>query len=87
MTPISAFFSRKNEYEADKFSKDQTNNANFLITALIKLNADNLSNLYPAKAYVWFYYSHPPLFKRIKYLKSLDDFFAKKNGVPFAGKS
>ena len=41
-----------------------------LIEALKKLNIDNLSNIYPSDIYAWFYYSHPPLFKRIRTLKS-----------------
>jgi STE24 endopeptidase len=64
--PVGSYFSRKNEYQADKFAKEKTGNAQPLIDALKKLNVDNLSNLYPADVYVWFYYSHPPLFKRIR---------------------
>ena len=56
--------SRKNEYEADEFAKE-TYNAASLIAALKKLSADNLSNLTPHPAYVFFHYSHPPLLKRL----------------------
>ncbi len=57
--------SRKNEYEADKYSKE-TYNKNALISALKKLSADNLSNLTPHSAYEFVYYSHPSLIKRLK---------------------
>jgi STE24 endopeptidase len=67
-TPISSYFSRKNEFQADQFSKKITGSSKPLIDALIKLNIDNLSNLFPSEIYVWFYYSHPPLFKRIRAL-------------------
>ncbi|OHD10596.1 MAG: hypothetical protein A2086_04285 [Spirochaetes bacterium GWD1_27_9] len=67
-SPISAYFSRKNEYQADKFAKDKLKTGEPLILALKKLSVDNLSNLYPAPIYSFFYYSHPPLFERIKVL-------------------
>lgn len=71
-SPITSAFSRKHEREADKFSYEKIKSAEPLINSLKKLNVDNLSNIYPADIYSWFYYSHPPLFKRIKYLKSLE---------------
>lgn len=61
-------FSRKNEYEADKFAKVH-HNADDLIQALKKLSKNNLSNLTPHPAYVFFHYSHPPLLQRIRALK------------------
>lgn len=73
-TPISAltglfmhFLSRKNEYEADNFAR-KTYSGPALISALKKLSADNLSNLTPHPAYVFFHYSHPPLLKRLEAL-------------------
>ena len=62
-------FSRKNEYEADKFAKD-TYNGKHLSLALKKLSANNLSNLYPHPFYVFIHYSHPPLLKRLSALKN-----------------
>ena len=67
-TVISMFtnvFSRKNEYQADKFTKDNYE-AKHLISSLKKLSVNNLSNLNPHKAYVFFYYSHPTLLQRIR---------------------
>lgn len=57
-------YSRKNEFEADAFAKE-TFNGTALASALKKLSVDNLSNLYPHPAYVFFHYSHPPLLKRL----------------------
>ena len=57
-------FSRKNEYEADKFAKD-TYDGKQLSLALKKLSANNLSNLHPHPFYVFVHYSHPPLLKRL----------------------
>ena len=62
-------FSRKNEYEADKFAKD-TYDGNHLSLALKKLSANNLSNLYPHPFYAFIHYSHPPLLKRLSALKN-----------------
>jgi STE24 endopeptidase len=57
--------SRKNEYEADLFAVDTTDEPNNLIDALKKLSATNLSNLTPHPFYVFLNYSHPPLLQRI----------------------
>ncbi|MBA3900215.1 MAG: M48 family metallopeptidase [Bacteroidetes bacterium] len=65
---IMNIVSRKNEYEADDFAK-HTYKSSPLISALKKLSVDNLSNLSPHPAYVFFHYSHPPLLKRIDNLK------------------
>jgi STE24 endopeptidase len=62
--------SRKNEYAADKYAGTNYKPIE-LITALKKLSVDNLSNLRPHPLYVNFYYSHPPLLKRIAALQKL----------------
>jgi len=61
--------SRKMEYQADAYAK-QSYNGEKLIEALKKLSVDNLSNLNPHPAYVFFKYSHPPIHKRIKAIRS-----------------
>jgi len=75
-TPISMIFwiiwnilSRKNEYEADAFAKQNYSWVK-LSNALIKLSRNNLSNLRPHPAYEFFHYSHPTVLKRLKALKS-----------------
>lgn len=60
--------SRKNEYEADDFAKKYYG-AEYLISALKKLSSNNLSNLTPHPANVFFHYSHPTLLQRIRNLK------------------
>jgi len=62
---LMMLLSRKNEYQADAFAT-KTYNGSALQTALKKLSVDNLSNLYPHKAYVFFHYSHPPLLNRLE---------------------
>lgn len=67
--PLFSFFSRKNEYEADRFAADATGESRNLADALIKLGRDNLSNLTPHSLYSAFHYSHPVLKERIEALK------------------
>jgi len=75
-TPVSmilgiatSVFSRKNEYEADAYAKDNYSGKH-LENALIKLSRNNLSNLRPHPWYEFFYYSHPTVLKRLKALKN-----------------
>ena len=66
--PLSSFFSRKHEYEADGFASALTSDSESLATSLIKLSKDNLSNLHPHPLYAKFYYSHPPVVERVNKL-------------------
>ena len=59
-------FSRRNEYEADRFAVQTTGQPLSLIEALKKLHSDNLSNLTPHPFYVFLNYSHPTLLQRIQ---------------------
>jgi len=59
--------SRKNEFAADRFAGDNYD-PSFLMEALKKLSVNNLSNLRPHPAFVFVYYSHPPVLKRLKAL-------------------
>ncbi len=65
---LTSVFSRKNEYEADDYAK-QNYSGEHLSNALIKLSRNNLSNLRPHPAYEFFYYSHPTVLKRLAALK------------------
>jgi len=60
--------SRRNEYQADHYA-GKNFNPEALISSLKKLTKNNLSNLTPHPAYVFFHYSHPPLLQRIKALR------------------
>ena len=68
LTPISAFFSRRYEYEADEFAS-QNSKASKLISALVKMYKDNASTLTPDPIYSKFYFSHPPALERVSYLE------------------
>ncbi|HDR89586.1 MAG TPA: M48 family peptidase [Bacteroidetes bacterium] len=61
-------FSRKNEFQADAFAREQYN-GEALASALKKLSVKNLSNMNPHPLYVFVHYSHPPLLERIKRLQ------------------
>ena len=65
---LSSVFSRKNEYEADDYAR-QNYSGEHLQNALIKLSQNNLSNLQPHPWYEFFYYSHPTILKRLEALK------------------
>ncbi len=68
LAPVFSFMSRKNEYEADNFAK-QNADKNDLITGLVSMYRDNASTLTPDSLYVQFYYSHPPATLRIANLE------------------
>lgn len=57
--------SRKYEYQADNFAAKHGFGRQ-LISGLKKLSATSLSNLMPHPVYVFFHYSHPTLFQRMK---------------------
>jgi len=69
-TPLSSYFSRKHEYEADRFAAALTSDPESMATSLIKLSKDNLSNLHPHPVYAKFYYSHPPVVERVDKLRT-----------------
>lgn len=68
---ITNYFSRKHEFEADRFAGERYN-PEALSSALKKLSVNNLSNLRPHSLYAFFYYSHPPLLQRLKVLSHLN---------------
>lgn len=64
LSPLTHWWSRRHEYEADAYAKEVVGDAAPLIGALRKLNEKNLSNLTPHPVYSGFYYSHPTLLER-----------------------
>ena len=64
VTPLGNAFSRRNEYEADRFARDAMGGPAPMIGALRKLAQKNLSNLTPHRWFSAFYYSHPTLIER-----------------------
>jgi STE24 endopeptidase len=64
-------FSRKNEFEADRFAAETIDDSENMISALKKLSRHNLSNLTPHPVYVFLNYSHPPVLQRIEKIRNL----------------
>ncbi len=62
--------SRKHEYQADRYAGENYQ-PEALQQALIKLSVNNLSNLKPHPAYVFFHYSHPTLLQRLAALNQI----------------
>ncbi len=67
LTPLFSWFSRKDEFEADRFASNQSS-AEQLVSALVKLVDDNASTLTPDPLHSAFYDSHPPVAIRIRQL-------------------
>lgn len=63
--------SRKHEFEADAYAANAQETPDYLISALKKLSANNLSNLTPHPLEVFLDHSHPPVLVRIQALKKL----------------
>ena len=58
--------------EAEAFAADATGNSVPMVTALRKLNRENLANLTPHPWYSGFHYDHPALLEREAALKTLN---------------
>jgi STE24 endopeptidase len=76
--------SRKNEYEADRFAAETIQHPHYLIEALKKLHAGNLSNLTPHPFYVFVNYSHPPLLERIRAIQRYEASLSGRQRLPAA---
>jgi STE24 endopeptidase len=62
--------SRRFEREADDFAMNLVGSGKPLASALVKLSADNLSNIHPQKLYAMYHYSHPPELERVRALNA-----------------
>jgi len=71
LSPLFNAISRKNEYEADAFSIRSLNDKENMVSSLIKLSKDNLSNLTPHPWYSFFHYTHPTTLERAKAIEHL----------------
>lgn len=69
--PLNAW-SRRHEFQADRFAVDTTERADSLIDGLKCLAETNLSNLTPHPFTVILEYSHPPLLDRIDSIRATD---------------
>jgi STE24 endopeptidase len=68
LTPLMAYSSRKNEFEADDFARRIVGKEP-MISALTRLTRDNLATLTPDPLYAKFYFSHPPVPVRVAQLR------------------
>jgi STE24 endopeptidase len=72
LAPLSAWLSRRHEWQADLFARRLTDDPGALASALVKLSRENLSNLHPHPLYAWFHYSHPPVVERVGALRKAE---------------
>lgn len=63
-SPLGNLWSRRHEFEADRYAREAVGGPAPLIGALRKLSEKNLSNLNPHPWYSFFHYSHPTLVER-----------------------
>lgn len=84
LAPAFSAWSRKHEFEADAFavkalasearvadaSSADATGAEALSSALIRLNRENASNLWPHPLYSFWYYSHPTLRERLAAIRT-----------------
>jgi len=69
ISPLFSAMSRKHEFEADAFAKEQSD-YKALISALVSMYRDNASTLTPDPIHSMFYDSHPPASIRIAQLNA-----------------
>jgi STE24 endopeptidase len=72
--PFFNHFSRKHEYEADRFTGEVLGECGSLISGLRKLHKENLANLTPHPIFTAFYYSHPTLLERESALRKWEQY-------------
>ena len=65
--PLFGFLSRRNEYAADCFGAEMEDKAS-LANALVSLVNENRAFPHSHPAYIFFYYTHPPLVQRLEAL-------------------
>ena len=68
LAPVTSWISRKMEYAADRYAVEHTGNVESMKNALLKLTAENLSDVFPHPAYEAVYYSHPSIINRVEAL-------------------
>lgn len=69
LTPLRSYLARRDEWQADRFAVRLQGHPDDLASALIKLAGENLANLHPHPWYAWFYFSHPPVTRRVTRLQ------------------
>ena len=71
LEPLTNIISRHFEYEADRYAVISTRKKEVFIKALEKLTEQNLSDKDPHPFVEWFFYSHPSIKNRIRYLRTI----------------
>jgi STE24 endopeptidase len=66
---VMNFWSRKDEFEADRFAAEALGDPDPLIQALKQLSKDSLSNLTPHPLLVSLHFTHPPVLARVLALR------------------
>ncbi len=66
LAPIGTYLSRRNEFAADRFAREQIGNANELGDALLKLREKSHAMPISHPLFSAIYYSHPPLLERLE---------------------
>ncbi len=79
---FTKWWSRRHEYEADRFAAKALGDAEPLILALKRLSRENLSNLTPHWLLVMLHYTHPPILDRVLALRKCDPI---SGPIEFAG--
>lgn len=69
--PLSSFISRKFEYQADEYAVKSTGKKDDFISSLEKLTRQNLADEEPNPLVEWFFYSHPSINNRIRFIRTL----------------
>jgi STE24 endopeptidase len=65
LKPLGSIWSRRHEYQADRFAVEAVGNAEGLKSALMRLTKENLANLTPHPLYSFYHYSHPTIAERL----------------------
>jgi STE24 endopeptidase len=74
---VMNYWSRRDEFEADRFAAEALGDPNPLIQALKRLSKDSLSNLTPHPLLVSLHFTHPPVLERVLALKAASNGSAK----------
>ncbi len=82
--PLESAISRRFERQADHEALELTGTTSALGQALKRLALHNLVNLNPHPLYAWFYYSHPPIVKRIERLTQTGEYQNRDETKPAA---
>lgn len=73
ISPLFNALSRRYEYQADRFAVSAVGSPEPLVSALLKLSKNSLSNLNPHPLYTFMHYSHPALAERIGAMEKMKE--------------